>query len=934
MNPSEMRILVVDDDANILNGTARLLENAGYAVDRAATGEAALQAVRDHRPDLLLLDRHLPDINGLEVCRRIKQEPAQADIFVVMISASSTKSEEQAEGLESGADGYIARPIANRELLARVAAYIRIFHLTRSLRLQAEELKKHSEAADQAQLASLNLMEDAVAARERAEQASRALRESEYRWKFAVEGSGDGLWDWDVPMGICFFTKRWKEMLGLAEDEVGNTVDEWRKRVHPDDLAPAMAAVQAHFDGTTPHYFNEHRALCKDGSWKWILDRGLVVSRDAGGKPLRMIGTHSDITARKRVETALRDSRDLIVKLTAQVPGMVFQYQLHPDGHASIPLSSSGINDIYEVTPEEVREDATPLHRRHHPDDYDRIVAAIQESARTQRPFHCEFRVVLPRQGLRWRLCDSSPERMEDGSTLWHGIASDITERKRREEERARLAMAVEQSAETIVITDASGTILYANPAFEKTSGYTCVEALGQNPRMLKSGQHDAEFYRQLWAVLGRGEVWTGRLINKKKDGTLYEEDASISPVRDAVGKIVNYVAVKRDVTREAQLEEQLRQSQKMEAIGQLSGGVAHDFNNILTAMIMQTELTGMVKNLPGEVQEGLRQIRAAAERAANLTRQLLLFSRKQVMQPRELDLNAVVTSLANMLQRIIGEDVSLQLNLHSRAQITRADPGMLDQVLMNLVVNARDAMPGGGQIFIETGEKTFTKEEATLIPDAKPGPYVSLRVTDTGCGIAPENLARIFEPFFTTKEPGKGTGLGLATVFGIVKQHGGSLMVESKVGRGTTFQVFLRATASVGQSPAAVKPKPRGGTETILLVEDEAAVRTLTRAVLEQFGYRVLEASDGVEALRIWEENQDSIHLLFTDLVMPKGVRGHELAARLQARSPKLRVVFTSGYSADIAGRQLSLQEGQNFIQKPSSYQQLLETVRRCLDS
>ena len=938
MNPSEMRILVVDDDANILNGTARLLENAGYAVDRAATGEAALQAVRDHRPDLLLLDRHLPDINGLEVCRRIKQEPAQADIFVVMISASSTKSEEQAEGLESGADGYIARPIANRELLARVAAYIRIFHLTRSLRLQAEELKKHSEAADQAQLASLNLMEDAVAARERAEQASRALRESEYRWKFAVEGSGDGLWDWDVPMGICFFTKRWKEMLGLAEDEVGNTVDEWRKRVHPDDLAPAMAAVQAHFDGTTPHYFNEHRALCKDGSWKWILDRGLVVSRDAGGKPLRMIGTHSDITARKRVETALRDSRDLIVKLTAQVPGMVFQYQLHPDGHASIPLSSSGINDIYEVTPEEVREDATPLHRRHHPDDYDRIVAAIQESARTQRPFHCEFRVVLPRQGLRWRLCDSSPERMEDGSTLWHGIASDITERKRREEERARLAMAVEQSAETIVITDASGTILYANPAFEKTSGYTRAEALGQNPRILKSGEHDAEFYGQLWATLSRGEVWTGRLINKKKDGTLYEEVATISPMRDPEGRVVNYVAVKRDVTREAQLEAQLRQSQKMEAVGQLAGGVAHDFNNMLAVIRGNAELLLMY---PGQhtaqTREGLNDVVEASERAANLTRQLLTFSRKQVMQPQPLMLNEVIANLTKMLNRVISENIDLQCHYAALLPHVQADTGMMEQVILNLVVNARDSMPEGGELRVATERLTLDAAQAQANPKARAGQFVCLLVSDTGAGIAPEVLPRIFEPFFTTKEVGKGTGLGLATVYGIVNQHQGWIEVSSQVGEGSTFKVVLPAIPAPARLAAAAEAEVevRGGKETILLVEDEHAVRLTTRRILESKGYTVWEATSAPEALEQCQAHAGEIALLLTDVIMPGEMSGRDLADRLWVQRPGLRVIFMSGHSADMLGKNTEFirRTRSRFLQKPCSSRTLLEAVRECLD-
>ena len=809
MNPSEIKILVVDDDPDILNGTARLLENAGYAVGRAATGEAALQAVRDRRPDLLLLDRDLPDIDGLEVCCRIKQEPAWTDTFVVMISASYTKSDEQAEGLESGADGYIARPVANRELLARVDAYLRILRLTSALRRQAEELKQGNEAASQAQLASLNLMEDAVAARERAEQTSRALRES----------------------------------------------------------------------------------------------------------------------------------HDLIAKLAAQVPGMVFQYQLHPDGHASIPFSSPGINVIYEVTPEEVREDATPLNRRHHPDDADRIVAAIQESARTQQPFHCEFRVVLPRQGLRWRLCDSLPERMEDGSTLWHGIVSDITERKQAEEVRARLAMAVEQAAETIVITDLNGTILYANPAFETISGYTCAEALGQTPRIFRSGKHDAEFYRQMWTVLRRGEVWSGRFFNKKKDGTLYEEDASISPVRDPAGKVVNYVAVKRDVTREVQLEAQLRQSQKMEAVGQLAGGVAHDFNNMLAVIRGNADLLLMHgEQFTAETSEGLKHMVEASERAANLTRQLLTFSRKQVMQRQPLMLNAVIANLTRMLKRVIRENIDLECHYAASLPCVQADTGMMEQVVLNLVVNARDAMPQGGQLRVATEPVTLDEAHARVNSQARAGEFVCLRVSDTGTGIAPEVLLHIFEPFFTTKEVGKGTGLGLATVYGIVEQHQGWIEVSSQVGQGSTFKVFLPAIPTLAGRTAAVAEagtEIRGGNEMILLVEDDHSVRLMTRRVLESKGYTVREAANAREALELYHTQAGEIALLLTDVIMPGEVSGCDLADRLWGQRPGLKVIFMSGYSADVMGKNTEFirRPGSYFLQKPSSARILLETVRHCLD-
>src|ERR1019366_964695 len=425
-------------------------------------------------------------------------------------------------------------------------------------------------------------------------------------------------------------------------------------------------------------------------------------------------------------------------------------------------------------------------------------------------------------------------------------IVRDITERKRAEESHARLATAVEQATETVMITDISGTILYINPAFEKTSGYTIAEAHGQNPRILHSGKHDAEFYRQMWAVLHSGETWSGHFINKRKDSTLYEEEATISPVRDAAGTIVNYVAVKRDVTREVQIESQFRQSQKMEAFGQLAGGVAHDFNNILAVIQLQAGLLKSESTLTAQQLEFAGDIEKATKRAADLTRQLLLFSRKQILQPRNLNLKDLVDSMTRMLQRTLGEQIELQFKFAKEPLVIHADPGMMDQILLNLTVNARDAMPNGGQIIIEASAAEFDEVTATQTPQARPGSFVCLCVTDTGSGIPPEILPRIFEPFFTTKDVGKGTGLGLATVYGIVQQHQGWIHVYSEVNRGTTFRVYLPRQTKPSDTEFFWSPLAsiRGGSETILLVEDEYSVRTAMRITLSRLGYRVLEAS------------------------------------------------------------------------------------------
>jgi signal transduction histidine kinase len=414
-------------------------------------------------------------------------------------------------------------------------------------------------------------------------------------------------------------------------------------------------------------------------------------------------------------------------------------------------------------------------------------------------------------------------------------------------------------------------------------------------------------------------------------DGTIL--DRYSAPVLGRDGRYYGRIWTFRDITAQRHLEHQFRQSQKMEAFGQLAGGVAHDFNNVLAATLLEVEIMESSPDLPSPVREGLEQIRTSTERAASLTRQLLLFSRRQVLQTVELNVNEVVTDLAKMLQRIIGEDLELVLALARTPLQIKADRGMVEQVLLNLAVNARDAMPQGGRLRIETGEHLLGEQRDATWPDATPGAYVLLAVTDTGTGIPPEVMPRIFDPFFTTKDVGKGTGLGLATVFGIVRQHHGWIHVENQQPRGVRFEILLPATQ--GGSAASVVTGPVGrakGSETILLVEDEDALRRPIRAVLQQQGYRVLEAGNAGEALEVWQREGQSIKLLFTDLVMP-GLNGQQLARQLQTEKPGLKVIFTSGYSTGIAGRELELQRGERFVQKPMRPEQLLDAVRAALD-
>jgi PAS domain S-box-containing protein len=688
-----LRILVVEDDADLLFGTARLLERAGYIVDQAADGEGALQAIRQRRPDMILLDRDLPGLDGVGVCRRIKQDPAYADIAIILISSTYTQSNEQADGLDSGADGYIVRPIENRELLARIQAHVRILFLTRALRTKVEELEMAHAAASRSALAALNLLEDAVAARDQANAANQRLQR-------------------------------------------------------------------------------------------------------------------------------------------------------------------------------------------------------------------------------------------------------EIEERKRAEAEVQRLTMAIEQAGEAIMVTDAEGTIQYVNPACEAVSGYTRLEVIGQTPRLFKSGKQDESFYRELWDTITDGRIWQGRIVNKRKNGMFYTEETTISPVKDGSGRIVNFVAVKRDITEhlriseeQARLQEQLQQAQKMESIGRLAGGVAHDFNNLLNVILGYGEIIQQSLHAGDPLREDVEEILRAGRRSADLTRQLLAFGRKQTLQPEVLDLNEVIRNIDKMLRRLIGEDIALDLSLSRELSRVKADPGQIEQVIVNLVVNARDAMPTGGHLLIETGEVELDEAYARDHPGVAPGQYVLLAISDTGCGMEQEVLARVFDPFFTTKEKGKGTGLGLATVYGIVKQSGGNIWAYSEPGQGTTFKIYLPVTGEAAETPSksAAHHEPAGGGEHLLVVEDEAALRGLLKEILSRLGYKVTVAANGGEALLLVEEEGVNPDLVITDVVMT-GMSGLALSRRLRRRQPDLKVLFMSGYTDNAIVHHGVLDPGTPFIQKPFTSHAIAEQVRAVL--
>ena len=515
-------------------------------------------------------------------------------------------------------------------------------------------------------------------------------------------------------------------------------------------------------------------------------------------------------------------------------------------------------------------------------------------------------------------------------------VAERTRELERANIELRQLSQAVEQSPASILITDTEGDITYVNPAFTHVSGYTREEVIGNNPRILKSGRTAPEVYEELWQTITSGREWRGELENKKRNGELLWEMTSISPIKAPDGTITHFLGIKEDVTELKLARERLQHSQKMEAVGQLTGGIAHDFNNILAVILGNLELLGPTI---GEHPRSEKRVHAAINatmRGADLTKRLLAFSRRQTLEPQVIDVNDLVSGMDELLRRTLGETIELQTALAGEVCSADVDPGQLESAILNLAINARDAMAEGGGLTIETARVRFDEDYITSHPDVIPGQYVMVAVTDTGTGMPPDVAAKVFEPFFTTKEEGRGTGLGLSMVYGFIKQSKGHVNVYSEPGHGTSVKLYLPEV--VGAKTQVDKQETPGSTShraaTILVVEDEKNVREVAVAYLQNLGYRVLETGSGPETLGLLDQQRPGqrIDLLFSDVVMPGGMSGPELAAKVRERYPDLKVLFTSGYPRNAFDRQNGEQLDTSLLTKPYRGEELARKVRELL--
>ena len=550
-----------------------------------------------------------------------------------------------------------------------------------------------------------------------------------------------------------------------------------------------------------------------------------------------------------------------------------------------------------------------------------------------------EYRILRPNGEIRWIRSRSYPVRNKQGEIQRHaGIDEDITRQKASERERSRLAAIVEYSDDAFLSTSVEGIIINWNQGAERLYGYSSEEIIGHSISVLYPPDHYQEYLDVLKKIKQGESIPMHETVRKRKDGSLVNMSVSISPIENRSGEVVGASKISHDITKIKKLEAQFIEAQKMEVVGQLAGGVAHDFNNVLGVILGYSDLIAEDLGPENPLQKYAAEIRLAAQRAAGLTQQLLIFSRKQTVQAVVLDLNEVVESMDKMLRRLVDENIEMTVIYGNQIAQVKADSGYIWQVLMNLVVNARDAMPNGGKLAIETSNVTLDEAYAQAHPGATPGDYVLLSVSDTGTGMSEDVKAHLFEAFFTTKPAGKGTGLGLVTCQTVVRQSGGHIDVSSELGQGTTFKIYLprieQPLPIVASLLHKTGPLRRGGTETVLVVEDDPSVRELARGVLKAQGYEVLTAPNGQDALRVAREHQGQpIALIVTDVIMPR-MGGVVMADWLKTTYPDLKVLFTSGYTEDAIAHHGVLDEGVEFLPKPYTPKNLARKVRKMLDS
>jgi len=886
----QAKILVVEDQTVILKATRLALETAGYETLGAEDGAEALRLAREYQPDLILLDVILPDVSGMEVCKQIKADPNLTDIFVILISARLMDSDSQAAGLESGADGYIGRPISNRELLARVQAMLRIRAVEAKLRSSQVKAEHLIEQAEQSRRALLGILEDQKQAKEAAQQRASQL---------------------------------------ALLNEIGRQV-------------AALLDLGQVLDRAT-HLVQERFGFHHVGLFTWAAGKGRLVMRARAGEFAPLFpGDHSVALGQGLVGWVALHGKALLANDVDAEPRYFNPYpdRLPTRSELSVPIRIGdeilGVLDLQSPQPNAFDpDDVTILETL-----TDQVAVAINNARLYSQAAQRNRELSLLNQVIAATAASGEIE------PILKVVCRELA--RAFEVPQAAAALFNKEKTEATVVAEylAPGRLPSLGDRIPAANSPASQHLLThKTPLVIKDAQNDPR-QAPIHDLLRRRGTVSLLLLPLVVDGDVVgslgveavEPRAfstnEVNLARRVAEQVSGMLARARLREERQQLEEQFHQSQKMEALGRLAGGVAHDFGNVLTVIHLSTRL--MEKQLRPEdpLWKHVERIQDAGQRAMNLSRQLLSFSRKEIVKPRILNLSEVVGDMTKMLQRILGEDVEIVTVLPDDVWPIEMDPSQVDQILVNLAVNAQDAMPRGGCLTIETANVVLDGAYVAYHLDVQPGEYVMLSVSDNGVGMDDNVKAHIFEPFFTTKERGKGTGLGLSIVFGVVKQYEGHIWLYSEVGMGTVFKIYLpRAGAEPAASPWREGPVDTvGGEETLLVVEDQSDVRILVQQILADHGYRVLTAVDGVQGLQVSEQYDGPIHLLLTDLVMPR-MNGIDLAQQLRLQRPEIAVLHMSGYADRPLIQQLMADPSTTVLSKPFTMEGLTREVRAILD-
>jgi PAS domain S-box-containing protein len=893
-----LRVLIVEDSEDDSLLMLRELKRGGYdpVHDRVETAKAMKAALKEQTWDLILCDYVMPHFSAPDALKTLKE--SGLDIPFIIVSGSIGEDTAVA-AMKAGAHDYMMKNNLKR-LVPAIEHEIREANIRRKLKVSEESLQK-----------------------------------SEEKYRLLVENANEAIFVIQDGM-LRFFNIKNIELIGYSKEEL--TSAPYINFVHPDDRQTVFERYLKRIKGEEPPGVNVFRIVDKAGNIRWAEVNSVLISWEGRPATLNFL---NNITERKQTEEALRESEKKYRTLVTQSPDGIFIVDLQGTFLAVNIAMCERLKyseeeflsmKIWDIVPEKYVD----LHKK-------RIADILRGEAPNEA---AEYVVRGKDEKMHYIEVLSNPYFRENEVIGFQGIARDITERKQAEEalrtSQERFRQLFDEAPIGYHEVDSEGRITRVNRTESEMLGYTVEEMLGQPAWNFIVEEEES---RKAVAAKLAGVVLPFKGLERtyrRKDGTTFPVSIEDLLLRDSEGRTIGIRSTVQDITERKRaeqemvtLQEQLRQSQKMEAIGQLAGGIAHDFNNLLTIIKGYSQLSLMGLKEGNALKVNIEQIEKAANRAAELTSRILAFSRHQMMEMKVLNLNTIVKNLNEMLHRMIGENIELMTHLREDLRRVKTDHGQIEQVIMNLAVNAKDAMPHGGKLTIETANVDLDEEYARNHVAVTPGRYVMLAVSDTGVGMTPEIKEKVFEPFFTTKKKGEGTGLGLSTVYGIVKQSSGNIWVYSEPGKGTTFKIYLPCVDEpldeIRKEGVVREGLPRGS-ETILVVEDEEVVRKLTVRILQEQGYRVLEGGQGTDAFPIADEHEGQIHLLLTDVVMPK-MSGKELAGRIASLRPGIKVLYMSGYTDNAIAHHGIFDKGINFIQKPFTVDGLVRKVREVLD-